>query len=139
MDHPHQPPPCHDQSGASLGQGLASGDSETSQLGPSEHFEHACCMSSGNRPTPLGGWGGHREVIFFCLRLSRRRPRGQLSSSPDFEAGKKAERQRGQAQSPNQLRKSDVWPGQSPPQLCPQASRNPCAGVLNWKGCFDPE
>lgn len=54
MDLPNQPPPCQDQPEASLGQGLASGDSETSQLGPSENFEHACGMSSGNGPTPLG-------------------------------------------------------------------------------------
>ena len=35
MDHPNQHPPCHAQSEATLGQGLANGDSETRQLGPS--------------------------------------------------------------------------------------------------------
>lgn len=45
-------------------------------------------------------------MIFFCLRLSKRRPRGQLSSSPDFEAGKAG----GQAQSSDRLGKN-VGPG----------------------------
>lgn len=88
MVHPNHLPPCHSQSGATLGQDLATGDSETSQPGPSEHFEHASHISSGNRPTPLEGWGGHWEVIFFCLRLSKRRPRRQLSNNSDSEAVK---------------------------------------------------
>lgn len=43
---------------------LAAGDSETNQLGPSEHLEHACHISSGHRPTPLGAGRGHWEVNY---------------------------------------------------------------------------
>lgn len=126
MDHANQIPPCHAQPGATLGQDLAVGDSETSQLGPSEHFEHACHISSGNRPTPLEGWGGHWEAIFFCLRLSKRGPWGQLSSSSDSEA--KAERP-GPVQPAGEVR--CLARGVLLPQLCPQASRSPYSGALN--------
>lgn len=90
LDGPSQStPPCHDQSGATLGQGLATGVSETSQVGPSENFECACHTSSENRPTPLGGWGGHWEMICACLvpQIEQGKATGQLFSSPDFATG----------------------------------------------------
>lgn len=57
-------PPCHAQDRATLRQIWTVGDSETNQLGPSEHLEHACHISSGHRPTPLGAGGGHWEVNY---------------------------------------------------------------------------
>lgn len=73
-------------------------------------------------------------MVFSCLGLRKKRPRGQLSSSPDFEVGREA-----------RLSPPTLWGSQTgglrgfPPQFCLPASRIPYSGLLNQKGCFDPE
>lgn len=87
-------PSFQTQAGATLGQGWAAEDGETSQLG-SLSTRNMLPHKLWTQTPPLGVPGGHWEVIFFCLRLSKRRPPGQLSSSPDLEAGKGSEARQG--------------------------------------------
>lgn len=68
-------------------------------------------------------------MIFFCLRLSKRRPRGQLSSSLDFETGKAG----GQAQSSNWLGKNKTSGlGVSLPSSVHRLPETPALGL--WVG-----
>lgn len=68
------------------------------------------------------------------LGLSKKRPQGQPSISPGFEAGK----HRGPAESRNCLSESDSWP-EGVPSLVLPPSRSPYSGVLHEESCFDPE
>lgn len=61
------PPPPATAFYAQAGTWMSLGHSETSQLGPSERLENP----SGKGLTPLRAWGGHWEVIFLSLALSK--------------------------------------------------------------------
>lgn len=86
MGHPNQPLPAMTSQEPPLDRAWLQETVRQVSRGPSEHFECAYHTSSENRPTPLGGWGGHWEVIFSsCLRLSRRRPRDSSSAAQTLQ------------------------------------------------------
>ena len=68
-------------------------------------------------------------MVFFCLGLSKKRPRGQLSSSPDFEVGKGRE-------SSNSPGESDGGPEGVPSPVLSTGFQNPLLWGSELEGLF---